>query len=133
MNLESFSFESFLATLVKGNDEVKLSIYLGDKMSEVEKEVCQNLLNYHFHSSDLSGVLQEKERHISGKFVLLVLSPSWKENEETPLILTLENEIPKSVGIMLPFNDLLPLLSKEDSTEIGELTAFWVLKQITKQ
>jgi hypothetical protein len=133
MNLESFSFESFLDSLVIGDDKIKSSIYLGEKMSEEAKEVCQNLLNYHFHSSDSSSFLEEKQRHISGKFVLLVLSSSWKENDETPLILTVQGDTPKSVGIMLPFNDLVPLLSNDDSAEIGNLTAIWVLKQITKQ
>jgi hypothetical protein len=125
------SFESLLDVLAHGNDEQTVSLlYRGEHLSQGARQSCVNLLSYHFRSPFSEQGLIEKSRHQSGKFTLLILAPSWKDDVEqniVPLIVTGQGEQSRGAGVMLPFDDLTGILSEKECSEIGALTAVWVI------
>ena len=79
-----------------------------------------------------SSFLTEKSRHQSGKFTLVILTPTWKDDAEQntiPLIITVEQNQPRVVGIMSPFDDLIGVVPKTECSEIGALTAVWITRK----
>lgn len=127
------SFDDFLDALAHGSDaEIGSFVYRGERLSESARQVCAGILTHHCRASQTDGRLLEKSRHASGKFLLLIVCASWQDDVEdnyTPLIITLCESQVKVAGVVMPFDDLAQL-KKEEYTEIGELTATWIIRKM---
>ncbi|MEP6902932.1 MAG: hypothetical protein ABJA66_14360 [Actinomycetota bacterium] len=128
------SLDSLFETLAHSSDaEIGSLIYRGETLSDGALQACANVLNIHFRAPDADGRLIEKSRHSSGKFMLLVLAPTWKDQTEenvAPLIVTSQNGEAKIAGVMLPFNDLIPDFPKDDRSEMDKLSAIWIMRKL---
>ncbi|MFI1770171.1 hypothetical protein [Thalassobellus citreus] len=60
-----------------------------------------------------------------GRFELLVFEITWTESDVpySPIIIDKSNS--KIVGVMLPFNELIPHLTNKENKEIGSLGIEW--------
>ena len=63
----------------------------------------------------------------SGDFSLRVLNRSWA-SDETPLIV--HDPSGTVVGVMMPFNDLTPILGPEEGESIAALSAEWIARKV---
>ncbi len=128
------SFDFLFETLAHGSDaEIGSLIYRGEALSDGAKLACANVLNIHFRAPDADGRLIEESRHASGKFLLLVLSPAWKDQTEenvAPLLVTSQNGEAKIAGVMMPFNDLIPDFPADERKQIDELSAVWIMRKV---
>lgn len=68
-----------------------------------------------------------------GKYQLVIFEVPWldKEPKYSPIIF--DTITSKVVGIMLPFNELLEILSSKDSSDIGKLGMEWTGFILSKQ
>ncbi|HKC37761.1 MAG TPA: hypothetical protein VKB95_16910 [Chitinophagaceae bacterium] len=66
-------------------------------------------------------------------FTLIIFNIPWKKDKFSFSPLIIENSTSKIVGVMLPFNELHQLLSKQQDKEISELGMIWTMFAIEKQ
>jgi hypothetical protein len=126
------SFDGLLKILTHGDDEqIGSLIYRGERLSQGARQACVNVLSHHFRSSSDPGFI-EKSRHQSGKFTLLILAAGWEDDVEentVPLIVTDQGKKSMVAGMMFPFDDLAGILSARECSEIGSLTAVWIIRK----
>ncbi len=130
------SFEDFYDALAHGSDaEIGSLIYRGELLTDVGRECCVNGVNFHCRAPNEDGHLLEKSRQFSssGEFILLIVVASWQDDVEdnfVPLIVTPQNGQVKIAGIVLPFDGLMTKLKGDVCSQIGELSAAWVIRKI---
>ena len=119
----------FDSLITQDKIELKKSIYLNEELSNAALDACVNVTCFHFRESTNYHQIEETERWDSDNFFLSHLSVE-NEEEIVPIIWTVENESPKIVGIVMPFDDLSVILNKSDSNAIGKLSAKWITLQV---
>lgn len=130
------SFDDFYDTLAHGSDvEISSLIYRSDILTYDEKQCSVNGINFHCRAPYDDGHLIEKSRlySSSGEFILLIVVASWQDDIEdnfVPLIVTSHSGQAKIAGIVLPFDALMTKLKGDDCSQIGELSAAWVIRKI---
>ncbi len=135
-NLLSEPMTDFYDLLTKGNEvEIGERIYQRDLLSNDAVLACVNGVTYHCRAPNPNGRLMEKGREVSsnGQFLLLILTASWapdKEDDLIPLIVTTGKKGVEIAGIVLPFDDLMPKLKGDVCSQIGELSAKWIVRKI---
>ncbi len=130
------SFDDFYDALAHGSDgEINSFIYRGEILSDGERQACVNGITFHCRAPNEDGRLIEKSRQLSssGEFILLIVVASWQDDVEdnfVPLIVTAQNGQVKIAGIVLPFDGLMTKLKGNVCSQIGELSAAWVIRKI---
>lgn len=136
LNAMPESFEDFYQTLAHGSDTaISALIYHAEILDEGERQACVNVLNFHCRAPNKDGRLIKKSRQpsSSGEFVLLIVVASWKDDIEanfTPLIVTPKNGQVKIAGVVLPFSGLMAKLKGDVCSQIGELSAAWIIRKL---
>jgi hypothetical protein len=65
------------------------------------------------------------QRYSKGKYELAIFEIPWAESDIKFSPLIFDRKAGKIVGIMLPFNELLPVLAKNEQRQIHELSMLW--------
>ena len=114
--------------LTHGNDDaVDSIIYRGAELSRDAVRVCTSTVTVHFRATDAAATISEIANIVSGDFSLRVFTRSWADSE-SPLII--HDPTGTIAGIMLPFNDLNPILSANEAESIAELSAEWITRKV---
>ena len=120
--------ENIHPTLTHGDDDaVDALIYRGAELSPDAVRVCASTVTLHFRAPGAAATVSEIANIVSGDFSLRVFNRSWAD-DESPLII--HDPTCTIAGVMMPFNDLNPILSPSDAESIAELSAEWITRKI---
>jgi len=64
-------------------------------------------------------------KHLKGKYELAIFEVPWDQSDIKFLPLILDRKVGKIVGVMLPFNELVPTLTKNAQRQIQKLSLIW--------
>lgn len=130
------SFDNFYHLLAHGSDEeIGSLVYSHDLLSTGELQTCVTGITFHCRAPNEECKLIEKARQhsSSGEFVLLIVVASWKQDTEdnfVPLIVGTQDGKTKIAGIVLPFDALMTKLKGDVCSQIGELSAAWIVRKM---
>ena len=120
--------ETLYAILMHGSDaDIDGMIYRASDMSPDATRISAGIVSHHLRTTDESASLTLIDSVVSGEFTLFVLGRSWTDGE-TPLIV--HTPTATIAGIMMPFNDLSPLLAGTESASIADLSAQWIVRKV---
>lgn len=111
----------------KGN-KIELDKYLWQpKSKKIEYlPITYESLNKLVKPSEENYKLVVREIHPKGVFALVIFDLQWNRNKNhySPILINLKAK--KITGILLPFNELTPFISRNDNTTMGELSSIWI-------
>jgi hypothetical protein len=88
--------------------------------------ITSTLLQKFKKDGDSNDKLAIHQKFTNGNYELIIFHIPWTKSDLPYCPLVLNKKTDKIVGIMLPFNELIPLLSAEESKSISELGVEWV-------
>jgi len=101
-----------------------------DRVSESDQQALLGMFNPLLAPTSNLHLSIESIRS-SGRFSIIIVSVPW--NKETnsgelhPVLLVNEDGKDKIIGFVLPFNEVVPLLSEADRKTVFELSQHWLL------
>lgn len=89
--------------------------------------ITYGLLKKYEAPADSGSLLQIYRTHTAGDFSLIIFRKPWDKGKFPYEPLLLNHEENKVAGIMLPFNEIIPLLRNSEHDDASELAKTWAL------
>ncbi len=120
----NIDYPALMAMLEEGKKEmIQMFLYESQSVSYLPSTFI--MLAKMKKPSDTGLGLRIHKTYQKGKYELVIFEVPWQQSSAPFLPLILDRKLKKIVGIMLPFNELLPLLTSSEQKKIGELGITW--------
>ncbi len=119
-------WKSILPVLESGKEDELKTLLWGAKNKEVNfLPITFSMLQKLAKPEGTNSGLKIYRTHRKGNFLLIIFEQPWIKDDlpYSPVIVDLRSS--KIAGIMLPFNEIAPFLSKADSNAMGDLAVIW--------
>lgn len=117
-------YPALIAMLEEGKQEIiQMFLYKSQSVSYLPSTFI--MLAEMKKPSDTGLGLRIHKTYQKGKYELVIFEVPWQQSSTTFSPIILDRKLKKIVGIMLPFNEILPLLTSSEQKKIGELAIAW--------
>jgi hypothetical protein len=124
---KSIDYNFIIEKLEKGDPSEFSQLLWQPKSGHVNYlPITSTLLQKFKKDGDSNDKLAIHQKFSKGNYELLIFHTPWTKSDLPYCPLVLNKKTGKIVGIMLPFNELLPLLPENDGKSISELGVEWV-------
>ena len=123
---KTINYEEILSVLAEGQESKLKDLLWKYSETKYRPSIPLSLLLRLKQTDGASTSLKIYQRHRKGHFELLIIDVPAENSEkpDSPIILAKRNG--QIAGILLPFNEIIPLLSKKENSDIGNLAVKWV-------
>jgi hypothetical protein len=118
------NYPDLISTLEK-NCKEEVSVLLFESIRTNYLPTTYAMLEKMSRPSDSTDTLKLHKKYIKGKYELAIFEVPWCRSDVKFLPLILDRKLNKIVGVMLPFNELLETLTKNEQRQIHELSMIW--------
>jgi hypothetical protein len=116
-----------LIDILERNDPSELTFLLLKSEKIRYLPITFSMLDKMAKPHGFSGNLRIYERHNNGKYELAIFEVPWDSSDDIKFLpLILDKSVTRIVGVMLPFNELIPILNKSEQKQIHKLSSIWM-------
>ncbi len=129
MEMSQAEVETILEKLTHGTDDDLWEIVYGNgRYSRSQLAVPLKLLSQ-FHAPDRRSSIVLLDAGYQEPFWILILSLPWRTDGcLRPLMIAHEDGVPRLVGMVLPWNEVIPEFNQQQMTNAQRCAVWWTIK-----